>query len=65
MQQKQIKKPIRNVHTSNVAKKVDLASSKSKIDKLDIAKLETTPADLSKLSDVVKTKLLKRLYMMN
>ena len=40
--------------TSNFAKKVDLARLKSKIDKLDIGKLETTPVDLSKLSDVVK-----------
>ena len=65
MQQKQIKKPSRNVHTSKFAEKFDLASLNSEIDKLDIAKLETTPADLSKLSDVVKTKLLKRLYMMS
>ena len=35
--------------------------------KLEIAKLENTPVDLSKLSDVVKMKLLKikKLYMMN
>ena len=44
---------------------IDLASLKSEIYKLDIDKLETTPADLSKVSDVVKIKLLKRLYMMN
>ena len=30
-----------------------------------IGKLVTTPADLIKLSGVVKMKLLKRLYMMN
>ena len=35
-------------------KKVDLASLKLEIDKLDIGKVETTPVDLSKLSDVVK-----------
>ena len=33
------------------AKKTDLASLKSEIAKLDINKLETTPVDLSKLSD--------------
>ena len=33
---------------------------KSKVDKLDIGKLETTPVNLSKLSDVVKMKLLKK-----
>ena len=43
----------------------DLASLKSEIDKLDIGKLETTPVDLSKVSDLAKMKLLKRLYMMN
>ena len=35
-------------------KKVDLARLKLEIDKLDIGKVETTPVDLSKLSDVVK-----------
>ena len=34
--------------------KVDLASLKTEVDKLDIGKLQTTPVDLSKLSDVVK-----------
>ena len=34
----------------NLLKKLSL---KSEIDKLDIAKLETTPVDLSKLSHVV------------
>ena len=47
------------------AKKDDLASLKTEIDKLDIGKLETTPVDFSKLSDTVKKKLLKRLYVMN
>ena len=42
------------VDTSKFAKRVDLASLKSEINKLDIGKLETTPADLKKLSDVVK-----------
>ena len=53
------------VDTLKFAEKVDLASLKSEIDKLDIDKLETTPVNLRKLSDVVKMKLLKRLYMMN
>ena len=44
-------------------KKDDLASIKSKLDKLDV--YEPTPADLSKLKDVVKNKLLKRLYIIN
>ena len=41
------------------AKKVDLASLKSETDKLDIGKLETTPVDISKLSDVVKNEIVK------
>ena len=33
---------------------------KSKVDKLDVGKLETTPADLSKLSNVVKNDFVKK-----
>ena len=78
------------VDTSDYAKKVDWASLKSDVDKLDIDKLEnatsvlthleskidklgigkfeTTPVDVSKLSDVVTSKkmmLLKRLNIIN
>ena len=42
------------------AKKTDLASLKSDIDELDIDELETTPADLSKLSDGVKNEVVKK-----
>ena len=35
----------------------DLSNLKSTVDKLDTGKLETTPVDLIKLSDVVKIKL--------
>ena len=49
------------VDTSKFAKKVDLASLKSKIDKLDIGKLEFSPVDLSKPSDVVKNKVVNTL----
>ena len=38
---------------------------KNKVDKLDIGKLETTPGKLSKLSNVVKMMLLKRLNIKN
>ena len=37
-----------------------LKSSKSIVGKLDIGKLETTAADLSKLSDVVKNEVVKK-----
>ena len=33
---------------------------KSKVDKLDVGKLETTPADLSKLSNVVTNDFVKK-----
>ena len=33
---------------------------KSKVNKLDIAKLETTPVGLSKLSDAVKNEVVKK-----
>ena len=44
----------------NLQKKVDLASFKSHVDKLDNGKLETTPADLSKLHNVVKSDTVKK-----
>ena len=53
MQQKQIWNAT-GVDSLKFAKKFDLASLKSEIDKLDIGKLETTPVDLSTLSDVVR-----------
>ena len=37
---------------------------KSKVDKLDVDKLVPIPVDLSKLSDVVKMMLLKKMYIM-
>ena len=42
--------------TSDLAKNTGLANLKYDVDKLDIEKLETTPVDLSKLSDAVKNK---------
>ena len=48
------KKNAIDVDTSKCAKKVDLTSLKSGIDKLVIGKLETAPVGLSKLSDVGK-----------
>ena len=42
-------KNVTGVDTSTLAKKDDLANLKSDIDKLVICKLQTTPADLSKL----------------
>ena len=41
------------VDTSKLAAKFDLAILKSRIDKIDVDKSNTTPIDLSKLSNVV------------
>ena len=47
---------------SNFALKTNLATLKSEVDKLDIDKLAPVPADLSKLSDVVKNDVKKTVY---
>ena len=52
-------KNVSGVDITTFAKKVDIVRLKSEIDKLDIGKLETTPADISKVNDVVKNEVLK------
>ena len=47
-------KNISHVDTSRFALKTNLANLKTEVDKLDINKLAPIPADLSKLSNVVK-----------
>ena len=56
---------ISHVDTSTFALKWNLACLNTEVDKLDIYKLVNVPFDLSKLSDVVKMMLLKKLYMIN
>ena len=59
-------KNVTHVDTSSFAIRTNLANLKTEIDKLDIDKLAPVPFDLSKLSDVVKKKmLLKKLRMIN
>ena len=53
-------KNISHVDTANFALKTNLASLKTKVDKLDIEKLVPVPADLSKLSNVVKNDVAKK-----
>ena len=53
-------KNISHVDTSSFELKTNLASLKSKVDKLDIDKLLPVPVDLSKLSDVVKNSVVKK-----
>ena len=47
-------------NTSKFPKKVDLTFLKSDVDKLDVGKLETTPAGLSQLSVAVIKKVIKK-----
>ena len=48
------------VDISKFTKKVDLANLKSDVDKLHIAKSVPVSVDLNKLSDLVKTDLVKK-----
>ena len=58
-------KNISHVDTSSFALKTNLANLKTEVDKLDIDKLAPVPVDLSKLSDVVKNDVVKKLHMIN
>ena len=58
-------KNVSYVDVSSFARKSNLANLKTKVDKLDIDKLALVPVEISKLSDVVKMMLLKRLNMIN
>ena len=52
-----------HIDTSSFALKLNLASLKSEVDKSDIDKV--VPVNLSKLSDVVRNDVVKKLYMIN
>ena len=58
-------KNISHVDTSRFALKTNLASLKTEVDKLDIDKLAPVPVDLSKLSDVAKNDVVKKLNLIN
>ena len=53
------------IDTSKLAVKSDLVSLKAEVDKRDVDKLKTVSADLSKLSNVLKNEVLKKLCMTN
>ena len=53
-------KNISHIDTSRFASKSNLASLKSEVDNLDINKLVPVPADLSKLSDLIKNDAIKK-----
>ena len=58
-------KNVTDVDTSSFALKTNLPNLKIKVDKLDIDKLVPVPLDLSKLSNIVKSEVVKRLCMIN
>lgn len=49
-----------HIETSTLASKAKLASFKTNVANLDVAKLKTIPADLSKLSNVVDDDVVKK-----
>ena len=49
-----------HVDVSSFASKTKLASIKTEVDELDIAKLTPTPGDLAKLSNAVKNDVVKK-----
>ena len=53
-------KNITHVDVSSYGTKTNLATLKSEVDKIDADKLKTTPADLAKLSNLVKNELVKK-----
>ena len=48
------------IDTSKLAAKSELASLKAQIDKIGLEKLKTDPVDLSQLSNVVNTDVVKK-----
>ena len=53
-------KNITHVDVSSYANKTNLAALKTEVDKIDTNKLKTVPADLAKLSNVVKNDVVKK-----
>ena len=53
-------KNVTHVDTSSFARKTNLASLKTEVDKLDVDRLVPVPVDFSKLSDVVKNDVVKK-----
>ena len=58
-------KNVTHVDVSSFASKTNLASLKTKVDKIDVDKLKTDPVDLAKLINVVKNDVVKKLSMMD
>ena len=58
-------KNVTHIDTSSFSLKTNLADLKTEADKLDIDKLAPIPVDLSKLSDLLKNDVVKKLFMIN
>ena len=58
-------KNLTHIDTSSFALKTNLASLKTEVDKLDVDKLVTVPFYLSKLNELLKMMLFKKLFMEN
>ena len=56
-------KNVAHVDTSSFALKSNLANLKTEVHKLDIDKLAPVPTDMSKLSNVVQTDVVKKNYI--
>ena len=54
-------KNVSHVDVSSLALKSNLASLKTKVDKIDADKLKTVPVDLAKSSNVVKNDVVKKI----
>ena len=57
-------KNVTHLDVSSLASKANLASLKTEVDKLDIPKLSTFPADLAKLTNKVANDLVEELILM-
>ena len=53
-------KNVTHVDVSSFASKTNLASLKTEVDKIDADQLKTVPVDLEKLSNVVKSEVVKK-----
>ena len=58
-------KNVTHVDNSSFSLKINLPNPKTEVDELDIDILTPVPVDLSKLSDVVKNDVVKKLHMIN
>ena len=58
-------KNVTHVNTSGFSLKTNLAGLKTEVNELDIDKLAPVPVDLSKLSNVVRNDVVKKMFMIN